>query len=168
MSYLELILQLNFQVTLDFTMLIFKYPSGLWGAVLEQHLLGSSSIILLGNHLAEYKRYIFKMSISTDPVIVYILKETIKSNKNNNKIWKTALIHTLNRCTPIKIVIMEERKNKYKKKLHPTGQANPGKTSDSFIMKTSSEGVDSEKLAVRWGKKLLLWKTCNHIRKCLW
>ena len=59
MSYLELILQRNFQVTLDFTLLIFKYSSGLWGAVLEQHLPGSSSYHTSGESFGKIQEIYF-------------------------------------------------------------------------------------------------------------
>lgn len=80
MAYRELTLQLNLQVTLDFIVLILKHSSGLWGAVMEPNLLGSSSTRFRGNHLAKYnKSSIFKISISTDPVIAYLVIDPKKT-----------------------------------------------------------------------------------------
>lgn len=74
-SYLELrkYYNLSFQVTLDFTVSIFKYSSGLWDATVIQ----APSLNLLGE-----QRYIsgeslntrgFKMPTSTDPGSLYLV-----------------------------------------------------------------------------------------------
>lgn len=55
-------------------------------------------------------------------------------------------------------------------KPHLTGLSNQGRPRFTHNENLKSEGVVSEKeeMAMKWGKKLFLWKICNNIRKCLW